>query len=198
MPVPDAPRGLTRRHSHPKCRAPLLASLQEEQYWKGPNELSGEAKIAADGKDLFVYLQVKDANQRPPKEWPGVLGSSVEIFLDRRPADAGLGSPTYGKGVSQLVVNAPGTAELWEPTAKLGMLEGVEVAGAGLEKGKYWIALRIPRSPRTDASPESFGFDIGINGPPARGDGRKTQIMLFGTATNNKDASAFGLGTIPK
>jgi hypothetical protein len=181
-------------------RAPLLASLQEEQYWKGPNELSGEAKLAADGKDLFVYLEVKDANQRAPKEWPGVLGSSVEVFLDLRAADSGLSSPAYGPGVHQIVLKAPttGTPELWEASAKFGRLEGVSAAGAASGNGTYWVALRIPRAPNNPGKSESFGFDIGINGPPAKGNGRKTQIMLFGTASNNSDASGFGAASIQK
>ena len=181
-------------------RTPLLASLQEEQYWKGPNELSGEARIASDDKDLFLYLEVKDANQREPEKWPGVLGSSVEVFLDLRAADSGLSSPAYGPGVHQIVIKAPATGapEIWEPTEKFGKLENVSVAGAASGNGTYWVALRIPRALNAAGKPESFGFDIGINGPPAKGNGRKTQIILFGTASNNTDASAFGLGTIKK
>jgi len=54
-------------------RAPALTSAQEEKYWKGPTELSGKAKIAADEQNLFVYLEVQDANFKLPDKWPGVL-----------------------------------------------------------------------------------------------------------------------------
>lgn len=179
-------------------RPPELASLQEEKYWKGPAELSGEARLAADEKHFFVYLEVKDANQRAPKEWPGVVGSSVEIFLDYRSAEGGLSRATYEPGVHQIVVKAPTTEAplLWEPTEKLAKLKDVAVAGCGTGPGKYWIALRIPRD--ANFSGDAFGFDLGINGPPAGDFGRKSQIMLFGNASNSNNASLFGLGTIGK
>ena len=155
-------------------RAPLLASLQEEQYWKGPNELSGEARLAADDKSLFVYLEVKDANQRPPKEWPGVLGSTVEIFLDRRAADAGLGSPAYGPGVHQLVVKAPGVAELWEPTEKLGKLEGLESGRGRLEKWKILDRPAHPaRAPTRTPARKPSALTSGSTPHPQRATGAK-------------------------
>ena len=183
-------------------RPPLLASLQEAQYWQGPAELSGEAKLAASGKELFIYLAVRDANHRRPAVWPGVLGSCVEIFLDRRAAGQGLGSSAYGTGVHQLVLTAPaapgGSPELWEASARYGKLAPLSVAGANVGAGNYWVALRIPRNPPKEHAPavETFGFDIGINGPPTKAPGRKNQLMLFGTAANSTDASHFGLGTI--
>ncbi|CAN5480812.1 hypothetical protein BH09VER1_BH09VER1_53710 [soil metagenome] len=179
-------------------RPPALASLQEEKYWKGAAELSGIAKIAANDGDLFVYIEVTDANLRDPREWPGVLGSCVELFLDRRSPEGGLGRPAYGADVHQLVLKAPisGAPLLWEPTGKIGKLDGVSCAGAISANGKYWLALRIPRKPGNTGETENFGFDIGIDGPPANTTGRKSQIMLFGTISNNTNASAFGLGTI--
>jgi hypothetical protein len=177
-------------------RPPELASLQEEKYWKGPAELSGQAKLAADEKHLYLYLEVRDANQRAPKEWPGVLGSSVEIFLDYRSADIRMSRAAYEPGVHQLVVKAPLTEPpvLWEPTEKVAKLKDVAVAGQRTGSETYWIALSIPRNPNT--AEDTFGFDLGINGPTSGSFGRKAQLMLFGSASNNTNASFFGSGTI--
>lgn len=172
---------------------PLLASLQEEWFWKGPVELSANARFASDGADLFLYLEVTDSNRRPPSVWPGVLGSSIEVFLDQRTAGAGLGSSSYGKGVTQLLINPAPDAQppVFQATENFGVLEGIESTGGNLPDGKYWVALRIP----LQSSGSPFGLDIGINGPPKEGKGRKSQLMLFGSSNNNKDASQFGVAT---
>lgn len=172
---------------------PLLASLQEERFWKGPAELSANARFASDGTALFLCLEVTDTNRRPPSVWPGVLGSSIEIFLDQRTTGAGLGTSSYGKGVTQLLINpAPGTQPLvCQATDKFGVIEGIESTGGNLPDGKYWVALCIPL--QSPGSP--FGLDVGINGPPKGGEGRKSQLMLFGSQNNNKDASRFGMAT---
>jgi len=178
-------------------RPPLLASLQEEKYWKGPAELSGKAKLASDEKSLFIYLEVTDANLRAPRTWPSVLGSCVEIFLDYRTANRGLGNPSYEPGVHQLVVKAPteATPVLWEPTERLAKLDDIAVAGSSNGDKAYWIAVRVPRNQASDGN---FGFDLGINGPPAGDFGRKNQIMLFGGSANSNNASLFGSGMIEK
>jgi len=174
---------------------PLLASLQEERFWKGSNELSAQARFASDGRSLFVYLIVTDANHRTPQKWPGVLGSSVELFLDQRTGKS-LGQAAYGPGVTQLLIRPPSSTDpeptLHQATEKFGALPGVQSAGGELRDGKYWVALSVPL-----ATPgESFGLDVGINGPPKEGLGRKSQIMLFGGASNGSDASQFGSAAV--
>lgn len=185
-------------------KPPLLASLQEEKYWKSPAELSGETKLAYNEEALFVFAKVQDANFRVPAEWPGVLGSSVEIFLDARPQEERSANGTYGKGVHQWVLKpdrrSPGEVLAWEPTAKFG--QTVEAAAAGGQKspdGAYWVGLRIPWDSLPKPKPGlTLGFDLGINGPPKTGDGRKTQLMLFGTSSNAMETSGFGQIAIPK
>ena len=176
-------------------QAPPLASLQEERYWKGPRELSAKLRFAHDAKHLYLYAEVTDANFRLPARWPGVLGSSLEVFLDQRPPSAGRGTAAYGPGVTQLaVLPAQGDAppELHQFTAtKHGELAGISSAGGPLPGQGYWVALRLPLAP--GALENGMGIDVGVNGPPAGGqDGRKNQLMLFGTASNSSDASSFG------
>lgn len=176
---------------------PLLSSLQEERFWKGSNELSAQARFASDGKSLFVYLVVTDANHRAPQKWPGVLGSCVELFLDQRTGKS-LGQAAYGPGVTQLLIRPPSSSDpeptVHQATEKFGTLIGVQATGGELRDGKYWIALSAPLS----TPGESFGLDIGINGPPKEGLGRKSQMMLFGGAGNGSDASQFGSAKVAR
>ncbi len=184
-------------------RPPLLASLQEEKDWKGPGELSGEVRLASNAQDLFVYIDVLDVNLNAPKIWPGVIGSCVELFLDGRAPDAGLGSAPYSSGVHQLLLKAPEASAAPEPiqiadaSEKFGKLDGVTAVAGRTSASKYWMAIQIPwkslGATRTTGQP--FGFDLGINGPGKGGVGRKSQMMLFGTGSDNSDASGFGMAS---
>ncbi len=181
-------------------RPPQMASLQEERFWKGGEELSGEVKVASNSEKLFVFLSAKDANFRVPATWPGVLGSSVELFLDVRPSSNELGKAPYAKGVSQIVFKPGDSIEFWNFTEKFSKIEGVEVSGAMKGLGKYWLAVAIPWKSLGIKTPNglNFGFDIGLNGPHADGTaGRKNQMMLFGDGANSKDPSGFGLARVP-
>ncbi len=180
-------------------RPPLLASLQEEKYWAGPQELSGEVRLASSPDNLLVHVEVQDANMKLSPSWPGVQGSCVELFVDGRTPAAGLGQPAFGPGVHQLLIEpsdgAARTLRVSDSAGKSSPLAGVTATGARGADGKYWMAIAIPwralGQPR--ASDQPFGFDLGIDGPTKDGGKRKSQMMLFGTATDNVDASNFGL-----
>lgn len=178
-------------------RPPQMASLQEERFWKGAGELSGEVKVASNSEKLFIFLSAKDANFRVPATWPGVLGSSVELFLDVRPSSNGLGKAPYAKGVSQIVFKPGASIEFWNFTEKFGK---IEVSGAMKGADKYWLAVAISWKSLGIKTPTglNFGFDIGLNGPHADGaTGRKNQMMLFGDGANSKDPAGFGLARVP-
>ena len=183
-------------------RPPTLASLQEEKYWKGPGELSADIRVASNAGAFYVYAEVQDANLKVPQTWPGVLGSCVELFLDARSMDGGLGRSAYGPGVHQLVlkpaIDGQEAVQIWDASEKMGKLDGVHAVGGLLSPGKYWMAIQIPWSAlgRQETQGLPLGFDLGINGPPQNGVGRKSQLMLFGTGANNLDASNFGMATL--
>ena len=116
--TPSAPLKLNRVEQAVIGRPPKLASLQEEYFWGGPEELSGEVRLAYDANALYLTVQVRDAHPRVPVPWPGVSGSSLELFLDLRTPEQGLGEAHYGKGVYQLLIRPalPGTkAAVWSP-----------------------------------------------------------------------------------
>lgn len=182
-------------------RSPQLTSIQEEQYWKGPAELSAEVKIGANRRGLYVYLDVTDAQPRQPEPWPGVLGSAVELFFDFREPGAGLGS-AFGRGAYQVVLkpalNEGDEVAIWNASSAKGELTGTAAQGGPTAKG-YWVMFHIPWSSigREPGDTTPFGFDAGVDGPKPAGSGRKSQLMLFGNSANNQNAGGYGLVITP-
>ena len=186
-------------------RPPELSSLQEERYWQGPDELSAKVAAGYNDKGIFARITVHDKNRGPLKKWPGVEGSCIEWFFDFRSPANGLGSASYDKGVNQ-IVSKPAfgkndKVELWNTGSAQDAFKGVEADGGAADASSYWVGIFVPWT-ALDAkakTPDSIGFDVGVDGPPAGGvAGRKSQIFLFGGANNNKDASGFGAGMLKK
>jgi hypothetical protein len=178
-------------------RSPQLTSIQEEQYWKGPAELSAEVKIGSNARGLYVYLDVTDVQPHLPENWPGVAGAAVELFFDFRKAGSGFGT-AFGRGAYQVVLKPAlengGEVAIWNASSAKGELKGTEAQGGVTPRG-YWVMFHIPwesigRQPG-DTSP--FGFDAAIDGATPAGGGRKSQMMLFGTGANNQNTSGYGL-----
>lgn len=185
-------------------RSPNMTSLQEERYWKGPDELSGRVFTGYNAKGLFLRLEVRDKNQSPVEKWPGVGGSCIELFLDLRSLAGGLGSARYDRDVAQILIKpallAGETTAIWVPPFNSDpKFEAIATAGGPLGDKSYWLGVFVPWSLANakGTPPEAIGLDVGIDGPPAAGPGRKSQIMLFGTGANNRDAAGFGLGRLP-
>jgi hypothetical protein len=179
-----------------------LASLEEKNAWAGAAELSAEAKIGYDEEGLSVYVEVRDAHPGLPDSWPGVLGSCVEIFFDFRPEGAGLGKVSYDSAVHQVVVRpviGPGQEPaVWHASQASAPLPDLSVEAGTIDKENHWVALRVPWKDigRSYQSGMRMGFDVGVNGPHRNRQGRKTQIMMFGTARNYADASKFAVGVL--
>ena len=147
---------------------------------------------------------VRDILPRLPEVWPGALGSCVELFFDFRTPAEGLGKAQYGRNVLQFLILPPVAGktkpQLWCPQLPELPAETVRLCGAAQDRQEYWIGLTIPwKLVRADGNPpERFGFDAGINGSFGDRDGRKAQLMLFGTARNFCDASKFGMIPVGK
>ncbi len=175
-----------------------LASIQEAHFWGGPDELSGSFRLASNEHALFVALKVRDKLARLPSVWPGVLGSCVELFFDFRDVSGGLGTPQYTGQVYQFLllptVAGNTTPKLWCPQMPELKPETIMLSGAPIDSG-YWLTVTIPwKTFRADGKmPSRFGFDAGINGSFGDRDQRKTQLMYFGTGSNFRDASGFGV-----
>jgi hypothetical protein len=199
--MPGGPLMLDRAEQVVVGRPPAMASLQEKQYWAGPSELSGSVKVAGDESGLIMYVEVVDANARLPKPWPGVGGSCVELFFDFRSTDAGLGTPPYSRDVYQLIIRPPlddkQTVATWKPSVASHDLPGLTAAGGRIDMTHYWIAVKLPWKDLgvMPGAGTLVGFDVGVDGAKPDG-GRKSQMMLFGTPGNNRDASGFGIGVL--
>ena len=177
-----------------------LASRREKDTWGGAEELSAKVKIGYNNDGLFVYTEVHDAAPRLPQGWPGVLGSSLEFYFDFRAADAGLGQPSYGPQVHQVVIR-PVIQEgqkpaFWHPSESSARLTKLSFESGSLDKTTYWACIRIPWSDtgRAWKSGMPIGFDVAVNGPGPTG--RKTQMVMFGTENNYVEASLFGVGIL--
>lgn len=193
--TPSQPLMLNRVEQAVVGRPPKLASLQEDYFWGGPDELSGEARLAYDDNALYLTVKVHDANLKAPEPWPGVAGSSLELFLDLRTPEQGLGGAHYGDGVCQFLIRPelPGVkAAIWSPQLPDAVRSGVAVTGK-TQKDGYEVTVTLPwRAFGLRRVPESFGFDLGLNGAFPDQAKRKTQLMLFGTAQNFRSAAGFG------
>ena len=193
--TPSLPLMLNRVEQAVVGRPPKLASLQEDYFWGGPDELSGEARLAYDDNALYLTVKVHDASLKAPEPWPGVAGSSLELFLDLRTPEQGLGGAHYGDGVCQFLIRPelPGVkAAIWSPQLPDAVRSGVAVTGK-TQKDGYEVTVTLPwRAFGLRRVPESFGFDLGLNGAFPDQAKRKTQLMLFGTAQNFRSAAGFG------
>ncbi len=172
-----------------------LASLQEDNYWNGPDELSAKIRLGCTDRELVVEVEARDLNLRTPSPWPGANGSAVELFFDFRPEQGGLGEVNYAPGVSQFLLRpAIGNAPAAFHSAQLpdAAERGVKLECKSLDKG-YLLTFTLPwRAVGLDKAPSLFGFDLGINGSYPDKTARKTQLMLFGTTMNFRNAADFG------
>lgn len=173
-------------------RPPALASLHDPAWWGGKDELSSEIYLAADKKGLVLYMDVLDIAARKPQTWPSVKGSVVELFFDFRKPGKGLGDPAYGDQTFQVLLKPQLTqavtdVAVWSPQRE--KIKATAFSQYDKATKRYWLVLRLPWS---GPMPEVFGFDIAINASPMGRSGRKTQMILFGTASNARSASDFG------
>jgi hypothetical protein len=181
-------------------RAAGLASLQDPKYWLGPDELSAQVKTEYSAQGLSVAVRVHDVNFRPPTPWPGVGGSAVELFFDFRRPDGGLGSKHYGNGVYQFILKPPSkdgdAVNIW--FASGGEIAGAKASGTRIGAQDYTVQLFLPwKELGVTPTPNLiFGMDVAVDGAASGNAGRKSQIVLFGTADNFQDASTFALASL--
>ncbi|MFG0250796.1 MAG: hypothetical protein ACF8OB_18065, partial [Phycisphaeraceae bacterium JB051] len=173
-------------------RPPALASLHDPAWWGGAEELSADIQLAADSDGLVLYMDVKDVAARLPRTWPSVKGSVVELFFDLRKPGDGLGEPVYGNQTFQVLIKpeltaAVSDAAVWSPQRE--RLNATCFSQYDAKRDRYWLVYRMPWS---GSVPEVIGFDVAINAAPEGKAGRKTQMVLFGDATNARNAAAFG------
>jgi len=67
-----------------------------------------------------------------------------------------------------------------------------------LPNGDYTLTYSVPWTSLglTPGAGTLFGFDLAIDGPPAGSAGRKTQLALFGDASDAVDPSGFAVARL--
>ncbi len=185
-------------------RPPKFASIQEDYFWGGKDELSAEVFTGYNNKGLYLYLRVNDQHGIVPANWPGIDGSSIELFFDLRSAKKGFGESFYGRGVYQILalpnIKETGSIKTWSPQSTDINQQGLKALGGPEGKNRYWLAVFMPWSMAGNNGnpPAKISFDVGVNGPFAGKAKRKTQMLLFGTVSNFKNTSGFALSMLEK
>jgi len=184
-------------------RPPKFASIQEDYFWGGKEELSADIYNAYNDKGFYYYLKVRDKITRKPKNWPNINGTSVELFVDFRSKKNGFGTNRYSRGVYQILAlpatEKNGKVNIWSPQSEDIIAQGVKAVGGPDGEGRYWLSIFIPWSIGTTSKiPSNISFDLAVNGGFAKKDIRKTQMVLFGNAQNFRDTSGFRKAVIEK
>ena len=179
----------------------MTSLLEAAKFWAGRDDLSGKITLDWDDRAFIVKAEMTD-KQFKLAPFPGVRGTSVELFCDFRKPGKGLGDSKYSDGCYQFLIeptDATTTSVLRVYSPQL-VLKGrkapplPKAEGIRTKEG-YNLTVRIPWriANKEGTPPETFGFDFGANCAfPDDKPGRRAQMMLFGTAGNASSASAFG------
>lgn len=179
----------------------MTSLLEASKFWAGADDLSGKITLDWDDRALIVKATMVD-KQFKLATFPGIDGTSVELFCDFRKPGKGLGDGKYSDGCYQFLIEpaaatttsvlrvfSPQIVQKGRKAPPLPTAEGVRT------KEGYTLTVRIPWriANAKGIPPETFGFDFGANCAfPDGKPGRRAQMMLFGTASNASSASAFG------
>ena len=211
MPAWDMPGGALRVNQVEQVVIghPLVAVPDPDQiYWQGPEELSAEVKVGynKDGLTVFVAAVDTNAHSLPTAnafmDQPGP--TRIELFFDFRRPCQGLHHPQYNLRVHQIFLPPLGHAEQ-HPIARVHTggdyatpapsLTGAGLRASTVQENRYWVAYRLAWDliPLQGRPGETFGFDVALNGGNGDQDNpqTKSQLVLFGTMMNYRNASAF-------
>ena len=179
----------------------MTSLLEASKFWAGADDLSGKITLDWDDRALIVKAEMTD-KQFKLAPFPGIAGTSVELFCDFRKPGKGLGDGKYSDGCYQFLVEpaASATASVLRVYSPQIVQKGrkappLPTATGVRTKEGYSLTVRIPWriASQSGTPPETFGFDFGANCAfPDGKPGRRAQMMLFGTASNASSASAFG------
>lgn len=170
-----------------------FSSTNTNDSWKGPDDLSGVAWVAHNGKSLFIHVLVRDHGALAPVEEGGAPWSAdaIEIFLDMREREL-IGKPQMSERVVQIYALPRGKGVLQRAP------KGVSLELKILSPERYEATMEIPFKVFPGFAPIEgalFGFDIAIDdADPKNGEKprRKAQIVWHGTANNFQDPRKYG------
>ncbi|SET89094.1 endo-1,4-beta-xylanase [Paenibacillus sp. NFR01] len=147
--------------------------------WQGA---SGTAKALWDEKNLYVLIQVSDAqlDKSNANKWEQ---DSIEVFLDENNAK----TTFYQEDDGQFRVNFDNETSFSPESFAAGFESATKVSGTS-----YTVELKIPFRTVTGANHAKLGFDVQINDAK---DGARQSVAAWNDTTGNgyQDTSVYGI-----
>ncbi len=158
--------------------APVMEISRYQMAWQGA---TGTAKALWDDKNLYVLIQVSDAqlDKGSANAWEQ---DSIEVFVDENNEKTSF----YQADDSQFRVNYENTTSFNPASIEEGFESAVVVSGTN-----YTVEVRIPFRTITPASDTVIGFDVQINDGK---DGARQSVATWNDVTGNayQDTSVIG------
>jgi GH35 family endo-1,4-beta-xylanase/peptidoglycan/xylan/chitin deacetylase (PgdA/CDA1 family) len=160
--------------------APALPVDQNLMAWQGA---SGTAKVLWDEKNLYVLVQVQNAeiNKASPNAYEQ---DSVEVFLDEDNQKTAF----FRNDDGQYRVNFANERTLNPPSAGRGFDSVAAVQGKS-----YTVQMKIPFKTIVPAKDTLIGFDVQINGASAQGIRQSVAVWNDTTGNSFQDTSGYGV-----
>jgi GH35 family endo-1,4-beta-xylanase/peptidoglycan/xylan/chitin deacetylase (PgdA/CDA1 family) len=153
---------------------------QNLMAWQGA---SGTAKVLWDEKNLYVLVQVQNAeiNKASPNAYEQ---DSVEIFIDEDNQKTSF----FRHDDGQYRVNFANERTVNPPSAAQGFDSAAAVQGKS-----YMVQMKIPFKTIVPAPDTLIGFDVQINGASAQGIRQSVAVWNDTTGNSFQDTSGYGV-----
>jgi hypothetical protein len=161
-----------------------FASTNENDAWRGPEDLSAEFVAARVPGGLYVAVRVTDPGALHPAAKGAWGGDCLELFLDLRPEEE-VGLDAVGAGTYQIFLRAPATGKTAKPEGRVP--EGIQAVGTTTDKG--WQAEFLV--PVDWSGRKVLGIDLALDDDDT-GQGRKTQLVWHGDGDNFQNPANYG------
>lgn len=162
--------------------APEIPINTYQSAWQGA---SGVGKALWDNKNLYVLIQVNDA-QLDKSSAAEHEQDSIEVFLDQNNAK----TPSYQDDDGQYRVNYDNETSFNPAKIAEGFKSAVHVDGTN-----YTVEVKIPLNAITPSNNVKLGFDLQINDAK---DGARQSVAAWNdtTGTGYMDTSVYGVLTL--
>lgn len=161
---------------------PAVQINQYQTAWQGA---SGTARVLWDDENLYVLIQVNDAqlDKTNTNAWEQ---DSVEIFLDENNAR----TTFYQADDGQYRINFDNEASFNPDSLSEGFVSATKISGSS-----YTVEAKLPFKTVSPANEMKIGFDVQINDAK---DGARQSVAAWNDTTGNgyQDTSVYGVLTL--
>ncbi|WP_449601464.1 endo-1,4-beta-xylanase [Paenibacillus sp. Marseille-Q9583] len=190
------PESVNANHSTAKFATPVVdgtvdavwndaVEMPIDRYQMAWQGASGVAKALWDDENLYLLVQVKDAQLNKSSEYAHEQ-DSVEIFLDQNNAKTSF----YQSDDGQYRVNYDNETSFSPVSIAEGFESATQISGTN-----YTVEVKIPLQGIKPANDTKLGFDVQINDAK---DGIRQSVAAWNdtTGTGYMDTSVFGVLTL--